>query len=69
MMTTTGSGKYEELLARCKGLPPVATAVAHPCEHSALAGAIEAGALGLITPILVGPAATIREIAVSGTST
>ncbi len=39
------------------------TAVAHPCEESALAGAIEAGARGLITPILVGRAARIREIA------
>ena len=42
---------------------PVPTAVAHPCEESALAGAIEAGAKGLIAPILVGPAAKIREIA------
>ena len=42
---------------------PVPTAVAHPCEESALAGAIEAGEKGLITPILVGPAAKIREIA------
>ena len=63
MTATTGSGKYEELLARCQGLPPVATAVAHPCEQSALAGAVEAGALGLITPILVGPTAKIEEIA------
>ena len=34
----------------------VPTAVAHPCEESALAGAIEAGEQGLIAPILVGPA-------------
>jgi len=37
--------------------------VAHPCEETALAGAIEAGEKGLITPILVGPAARIKEIA------
>jgi phosphate acetyltransferase len=66
MAFTTGSGKYEQLLARCKGLPPVATAVAHPCEHSALAGAVEAGALGLITPILVGPTSKIEEVASKG---
>jgi phosphate acetyltransferase len=66
MTATTGSGKYEALLQRCKGLPPVATAVAHPCEQSALAGAVDAGRLGLITPILVGPAAKIREIAQQG---
>ena len=65
-MTVPGSGKYDILLARCKGLPPVPTAVAHPCEHSALAGAIEAAEIGLITPILVGPATKIEEIARAG---
>jgi phosphotransacetylase len=60
---TTGTGKYEALLERCKALEPIATAVAHPCEESALSGAIEAGRLGLIKPILVGPIAKIREIA------
>jgi phosphotransacetylase len=44
-------------------MEPIITAVAHPCEQSALAGAIEAGELGLIQPILVGPAAKIHEIA------
>jgi len=60
---TTGTGKYERLLERCKSLEPIPTAVAYPCEESALAGAVEAGLKGLIEPILVGPAATIREIA------
>jgi len=59
----TGTGKYEQLLLRCQGLDPIPTAVAHPCEETALAGAIEAGEKGLITPILVGPAARIKEIA------
>jgi phosphotransacetylase len=63
MTTQTGTGKYEQLLEGCRSLTPVPTAVAHPCEASALAGAIEAGAHGLITPILVGPAAKIQEIA------
>ena len=63
MTATTGTGKYESLLERCRSLAPVPTAVAHPCEATALAGAIEAGAKGLISPILVGPAAKIREIA------
>jgi phosphotransacetylase len=62
-MTQTGTGKYEQLLARCRKLPPIATAVAHPCEQSALAGAVEAGTNRLIDPILVGPEAKIREIA------
>jgi phosphotransacetylase len=37
--------------------------VADPCEATALAGAIDAGRDGLIVPILVGPAATIRALA------
>ena len=59
----TGTGKYEQLLARCRDLEPVPTAVAHPCEETALAGALEAGSKKLITPILVGPAAKIEAIA------
>jgi phosphotransacetylase len=55
--------KFDELLKRCKGLEPIPTAVAHPCEASALAGAIEAADEGLIKAILVGPAAKIRAIA------
>jgi len=66
MTTITGTGKYESLLERCRSLHPVPTAVAHPCEVSALAGAVEAGAKGLIAPILVGPEARIREIALKG---
>src|SRR5262249_38200597 len=58
-----GSGKYERLLTRCRGLEPVRTAVAHPCEETALAGAGEAGGKRLIAPILVGPAARLRELA------
>jgi phosphate acetyltransferase len=63
MTTQTGTGKYERLLSRCHGLDRVATAVAHPCEATALSGAMEAAAHGLIAPILVGPAAKIREVA------
>ena len=63
MTGITGTGKYELLLERCRGLEPVPTAVAHPCELSALEGAIEAGQKGLIVPILVGPASKIQEMA------
>jgi phosphotransacetylase len=60
------AGKYEDLLARCKSFAPVPTAVVHPCEVSALTGAVEAAAAGLIRPIYVGPAARIAEIASKG---
>jgi phosphate acetyltransferase len=63
MTRTTGTGKYEQLIERCRSLAPVPTAVAHPCEASALAGAMEAGALGLIEPILVGPADKLQALA------
>ena len=63
MNTRTGTGKYEQLLARCRGLEPIRTAVAHPCEESALAGALGAAEQGLIAPILVGPTTKMREVA------
>ena len=63
MTPQTGTGKYDQLLERCKALEPISTAVAHPCEQTALEAAIDAGEKGLIKPILVGPEAKIREIA------
>jgi phosphotransacetylase len=62
-MSHTGTGKYEQVLERCRHLEPIPTAVAHPCEETALAGALEAAELGLIVPILVGPTAKIEEVA------
>jgi phosphate acetyltransferase len=55
--------KYNQLIARCKALPPVPTAVAHPCDESSLKGAIEAAELGILKPILVGPRAKIEAVA------
>jgi phosphotransacetylase len=63
MSPETGTGKYERLLERCGSLEPVPTAVAHPCEVSALSGAVEAARKRLIVPILVGPAVEIAETA------
>ena len=55
--------KYDRLLDFCKTLPPTPTAVAHPCDESSLASAVEAAKMGLITPILVGPRARIEAVA------
>jgi phosphotransacetylase len=63
MSPATGTGKYERLLARCKTLSAIPTAVAYPCESSALESALEAGKKRLIVPLLVGPAATIEQVA------
>lgn len=65
-MTTDASrthGWRQDLLDRCKGLPPIPTAVVHPCELIVLEAAVQAATLGLITPILVGPEAKIRATA------
>jgi len=55
--------QYEELIAYCKALPPVPTAVVHPCDETSLKGAIEAAELGILKPILVGPRAKIEATA------
>ena len=64
-LTQSGTGKYERLLERCRGIAPIPTAVAYPCDESSLSGAIDAAGLGLILPILVGPTATITDVAKS----
>jgi phosphate acetyltransferase len=60
---TSPTDKYSALLQRCAGFPAIPTAVAHPCDVSSLTGALDAASLGLIVPILVGPAAKIHAVA------
>ena len=55
--------RYQRLIALARKLPPVSTAVAHPCDEVSLAGALEAKRLHLIEPILVGPPERIRSVA------
>jgi len=65
-MSTDGSRphqKYERLIQNAQRLPPVTTAVAHPCDQVSLESAVEAARLKLIVPVLVGPAGRIREVA------
>jgi len=57
------TSKYEKLISLAKELPPVATVVAHPCDETSLRGASAAAELGIIIPILVGPAARITAVA------
>ena len=57
--------KYERLVAATKGLQPLTTAVAHPCDETSLRGALEAAEAGTITPILVGPKDRICGLAKS----
>lgn len=55
--------KYQRLIDYCRDLPPMPTAVAHPCDTSSLSGALEAARIGLIAPVLVGPRARIEAVA------
>jgi phosphate acetyltransferase len=59
----TRHDKYRRLIAHCASLPDEPCAVVHPCSASALAGAVRAGQIGLIRPILVGPQARIQHSA------
>lgn len=54
---------YALLMEVCKGREPITTAVAHPCDDASLAGAVDTAQMGLIKPILVGPAHRIQAIA------
>ena len=55
--------KYERLIASARALEGVAMAVVHPCDGVSLESAVEAGKLGLIRPVLVGPTARIKAAA------
>jgi phosphate acetyltransferase len=55
--------RYERLLEAARELPPVPTAVAHPCDPVSIEGAVEAARLGIIAPLLVGPPARVRAAA------
>ena len=62
----TGTGKYEQLLERCRSLHAGCDGGCPPLRSlRAGMGAMEAAQKGLITPILVGPAAKIAEVAKS----
>ncbi len=55
--------KHDLLIDAAHDTPPTVTLVVHPCDESALAGALQARDARLIVPILVGPAPRIRAIA------
>lgn len=55
--------KYDRLIAAAAKNAPTITVVAHPCDETALRGALEARDQGLILPVLVGPRAKIRAAA------
>jgi phosphotransacetylase len=56
--------RFHDLLALATGKTPVPVAVAYPCDALSLSAVVEVADLGLVVPILVGPAAIIRAAAV-----
>jgi phosphate acetyltransferase len=55
--------KYQRLIEAATGAGAVKTSVVNPCDEVSLKGALEAARLGLIDPILVGPARRIGDAA------
>jgi phosphotransacetylase/acyl dehydratase len=58
--------RFRDLMAHAAGRPAVPMAVVHPCDALSLGAALEVAELGLVIPILVGPAAKIQAAAASG---
>ena len=57
--------RIADILALAANRPALRCAVVHPCDAASLGGAIAAADMGLIDPVLVGPAARIEAVAAS----
>jgi phosphate acetyltransferase/phosphate butyryltransferase len=55
--------RLQRLIQKAGRLPPMTTAVVHPCDAASLLGALQARDAGIITPLLVGPRARIEATA------
>jgi phosphate acetyltransferase len=54
---------HDELVHRCVNSELLATAVIYPVDSMALAATLESAEAGIISPILVGPAQVMRDVA------
>src|SRR6201994_1467656 len=55
--------KYDRLIEQARAVPAAATLVVHPCDETSLRGATEAADIGIIRPVLVGPAGKVTATA------
>jgi phosphate butyryltransferase len=62
-LTIARHAHVERLLAACRDLPPMVTAVVAPEEEMALRGTLAGAREGLIEPVLIGSADGIRAVA------
>lgn len=53
---------FKGLIETAKALPPIATAIIHPCDQVLLQGAMDAYQSELINPILIGPKEKILAV-------
>ena len=56
-------GRYEAFIREARRLPPLRTAIVHPCSPEAIRAAVEARDENLLDPVLIGPEAKIRAAA------
>ena len=57
--------RHAQLVAAARSVGAIATAVIHPCDADSLLGALAARDAGLIVPVLVGPLAKIKAVALA----
>ncbi|MEJ2408172.1 MAG: bifunctional enoyl-CoA hydratase/phosphate acetyltransferase [Novosphingobium sp.] len=55
--------KFRALIRRAQAFDPIVTAIVHPVEPNAVAGAVDAAKAGLIVPHFIGPRAKIEAAA------
>jgi phosphate acetyltransferase len=54
--------KFDALIKRAQQLDAPVCAVAHPCDETSLAAAVQAWEMGILTPILVGPRTKMEAV-------
>ncbi|SES26455.1 phosphate acetyltransferase [Tranquillimonas rosea] len=57
------TSRFEPILSRAAGASTPVTAIAHPCDATSIATAVDAAAARLIDPVLIGPLAKIDAAA------
>ena len=59
----------ERLMTAAARVPPLSAAIAWPCDHDSLLGALEASRDGALRPVLVGPRALMDQVAAAAGTT
>lgn len=65
-ISPTRHGRYDAFIREAAALPPLRTAVVHPCSIETLGSAVDLKHQGVLDPLLVGPEHKIRAVAEAG---